>query len=139
VRAIDPQKPPLPVLRWFGVFGLALAWWVGGAYTSPPGDWIPYAAVAGALILPDIAGFAIGGFRLDLQQAEDTIARLQADVNAQARSSSTSILAIGSDFLGDLRTWARSAKDISSDQATGAAPWQDPGDVDNEAGQDITS
>jgi len=27
---------------------------------------VPYAVIAGALILPDVAGFAVGGFKLDL-------------------------------------------------------------------------
>ena len=57
--------------------------------TSPPHYWVPYAVIAGALILPDIAGFAIGGFRLDLKQAQDDLATLRQDVNAQARATAS--------------------------------------------------
>jgi hypothetical protein len=40
----------------------------------------------GLVILPDIAGFAIGGFRLDLKQAQDEIATLRQEVNARLPS-----------------------------------------------------
>jgi hypothetical protein len=45
--------------------------------------WLGLVILAGALILPDIAGFAIGGFRLDLKQAQDEIATLRQEVNAR--------------------------------------------------------
>lgn len=98
VRSIDPGKPPLPLLRWVAVLGLGIAWWASGAKTSPPHNWIPYAIIAGALILPDIAGFAIGGFRLDLQQAQDAIAQLRQDVNAQARAAANA--SVGPIYIG---------------------------------------
>lgn len=100
-QSIDPQKWPLPLLRWLAVLGLAIAWWASGAKTSPPQDWVPYAVVAGALILPDIAGFAIGGFRLDLQQAQDEIATLRQEVNAQARAEARAgaVIAMGDKAL----------------------------------------
>lgn len=39
--------------------------------------------VAAALMLPDIAGFAIGGFRLDLKRAQDEIAALKLRVDVR--------------------------------------------------------
>jgi hypothetical protein len=30
LRWIDPGKPPLTVLRWLAVLGIALAWWAPG-------------------------------------------------------------------------------------------------------------
>ena len=141
LRWIDPGKPPLAVLRWLAVLGIALAWWAQGAPTSPVHAWVPYVVIAGVLILPDIAGFAVGGFKLDLKQARDDIAALRQDVNAQARASSASILAIGDTSIAALaRPIARATAKVSRDQATGAdAPWQDPEAVDGQPEQDISS
>ncbi len=89
LRRIDPGKPPLSVMRWFAVLGIALAWWANGAPTSLLGAWLPYAVIAGVLILPDLAGFAVGGLRVDMREARDEIARLRQDVNAQARATAS--------------------------------------------------
>jgi hypothetical protein len=86
---IDPGKPPLTVVRWLAVLGIALAWWANGAPTSPLGRWLPYAIIVGVLILPDLAGFAVGGLRIDMREARDDIARLRQDVNAQARATAS--------------------------------------------------
>jgi hypothetical protein len=93
---------------------------------------VPYVVIVGALILPDVAGFAVGGFKLDLKQAQDDIATLRQEVNAQARASSTSIVAIGdSTFAVLAQQIARAAAQVSGGQATGAdTPWQDPDAVD---------
>jgi hypothetical protein len=93
------------------------------------GDWLWFAFLGGILILPDIAGFAIGGFRLDLKQAQDDIATLRQDVNAQARASSVAGVAIGNDAIA---AWTdaliRAARQANSDQASGpVAPWSPPG------------
>ncbi|HWM99732.1 MAG TPA: hypothetical protein VNO54_22045 [Streptosporangiaceae bacterium] len=85
--------------------------------------------LAGVLILPDIAGFAVGGFRLDLKQAQDDIATLRQEVNAQARASSVAGVAIGDDAIA---AWTdaliRAARQATSDQASGAAaPWPPSG------------
>jgi hypothetical protein len=77
VHSIDPGKPPLTVLRWASVLGLAIAWWAAGAKTSPPRQWVPYVIAAAALTLPDIAGLAIGGFRVDLKRTQDEVAALK--------------------------------------------------------------
>lgn len=60
MRWIDPGKPPISVLRWLAVLGIALAWWANGSATSPLKAWLPYAIIGGVLILPDVAGFAVG-------------------------------------------------------------------------------
>ena len=85
--------------------------------------------LAGALILPDIAGFAVGGFRLDLKQAQHEIATLRQEVNAQARASSIAGVAIGNDAIaGWTDALIRAARQATSDQASGAAaPWPSPG------------
>jgi hypothetical protein len=88
-RWIDPGKPPISVLRWLAVLGIALAWWAQGAVTSPVHGWLPYAIIAGALILPDVAGFAVGGLRVDMRRTQEELARLRQDVNAQARASAS--------------------------------------------------
>jgi hypothetical protein len=127
LRWVDPGKPPLTVLRWLAILGIALAWWAQGAVTSAAHGWVSYAAIAGALILPDIAGFAVGGFRLDLKQAQDEIATLRQEANAQARATSTSIVALGDDALNAIRGLTPAAIQTVSDQATGpAAPWLPP-------------
>lgn len=127
-HSIDPQKWPLPLLRWLAVLGLAIAWSASGAKTSPPHSWVPYAVIAGALILPDIAGFAIGGFRLDLKEAQEGIARLQQDVNNQARASAASIVAFGNDAFYLIERLRPGVTQAARDQATGpAAPWRPPG------------
>ena len=122
-RSIDPSKQPIVVLRWFAVLGLALAWWAEGAATSPTHKWLPYAVVAAVLILPDIAGFAVGGFRLDLKEAQDEIARLHQEVNAQARASSISVVALGGE-LDALQALISGAIRTVRDQSSGpATPW----------------
>jgi len=132
LRWIDPGRLPLTVLRWLAVLGIALAWWAQGAVTTPLKGWLPYVVIIGALILPDVAGFAVGGFKLDLKQAQDDIATLRQEVNAQARASSTSIVAIGdSTFAVLAQQLARAAAEVSGGQATGAdTPWQDPDAMD---------
>jgi hypothetical protein len=65
---LDLTKPPAPVLRWLGILLIAIGYAAAGAPTQL-GGWLWLVILAGVLILPDIAGFAIGGFRLDLKQA----------------------------------------------------------------------
>lgn len=127
LRWTDPGKPPLTVLRWLAVLGIALAWWVQGAPTSPAHTWLPYAVIAGALILPDIAGFAVPGFKLDLKQTQDEIAALRQEVNAQARASSASIIAIGDRTLATItEQLARGTALVRKDQATGPGTLRPP-------------
>ena len=81
LRWIDPGKPPITVLRWLAIVGIGLAWWANGSATSSLKEWVPYVVIAGVLVLPDIAGFAVGGLRLDLKQAKDEIAALRVRVD----------------------------------------------------------
>ena len=85
LASLDLTKPPAPVLRWLGVLLVGIVYAAAGT-PAPLGDWLWAAILGGLLIFPDIAGFAIGGFRLDLKQAQDGIAKLRQDVNAQARA-----------------------------------------------------
>lgn len=115
------------MLRWLGILLIAIGYAAAGA-PSQIGDWLWLVILAGALILPDIAGLAIGGFRLDLKQAQDEIATLRQEVNAQARASSIAGVAIGNDAIA---AWTdaliRAARQANSDQAGGAAaPWPPP-------------
>jgi hypothetical protein len=128
LASLDLTKPPAPVLRWLGIILIAIGYAAAGAPTRL-GDWLWLVILAGALILPDIAGFAVGGFRLDLRQAQDDIATLRQDVNAQARASSVAGVAIGNDAIA---AWTdaliRAARQANSDQASGpVAPWSPPG------------
>jgi hypothetical protein len=128
LESLDLTKPPAPVLRWLGILLIAIGYAAAGAPTQL-GDWLGLVILAGALILPDIAGLTIGGFRLDLKQAQDDIATLRQEVNAQARASSIAGVAIGNDAIA---AWTdaliRAARQANSDQASGAAaPWPPPG------------
>jgi|GEM_PF-6143031 len=80
LASLDLTKPPAPVLRWLGLLLVAIGYVAAG--TPVQGcDWLWPAIFAGALILPDLAGFAIGGFRLDLKQAQDDIERLKLRID----------------------------------------------------------
>jgi hypothetical protein len=130
LASLDLTTPPAPVLRWLGIVFIAVGYAAAGAPTQLS-DWLGPVILAGALILPDIAGFAVGGFRLDLKQAQDDIATLRQEVNAQARASSVAGVAIGDDAIA---AWTealiRAARQAASDQASGAAgPWPPPGGV----------
>jgi len=128
LASLDLTKPPAPVLRWLGIVFIAIGYAAAGAPTQL-GGWLWLVILAGALTLPDIAGFAVGGFRLDLKQAQDEIATLRQEVNAQARASSVAGVAIGDDAIA---AWTdaliRAARQATADQASGAAaPWPPPG------------
>jgi hypothetical protein len=81
LASLDLAKAPAPVLRWLGILLVAIGYVAAGVPTQHY-EWLWPAIFAGALILPDVAGFAIGGFRLDLQQAQQEIAslRLRLDI-----------------------------------------------------------
>jgi hypothetical protein len=84
LASLDLTKPPAPVLRWLGILLIGIVYVAVGA-PEQLGDWLWFAILGGALILPDVAGFAIGGFRVDLQQAQEEIAslRLRLDIRQQ--------------------------------------------------------
>src|SRR5437773_4515506 len=96
LASLDLTKPPAPLLRWLGIVLIAIGYAAAGAPTQFS-DWVWPVILAGALILPDIAGFAVGGFRLDLKQAQDDIATLRQEVNAQARPGPVAGAATGDD------------------------------------------
>ena len=88
---------------------------------------VPYVVIAGVVIRPDVGGFAVGGFKLDLKQAQDEIAALRQEVNAQARASSTSIVALGGDALDAIGKLTPAAIKTARDEATGpAVRWPSP-------------
>jgi hypothetical protein len=133
LTSVDLTKPPAPVLRYAGILLVALIYLVSCGLAGHPltslNDWLWAAILAGLLILPDVAGFAIGGFRLDLKQAQDDIATLRQEVNAQARANATAGVAIGNDAIA---AWTdaliRATRQATSDQASGAAaPWPPSG------------
>jgi hypothetical protein len=139
LRGLDPGKPPVSVLRWLAVLGIALTWWANGTPTSPLSEWLPYVVIAGVLILPDVAGFAVGGLRVDMRDAQDDIARLRQDVNAQARATSTSIVAFGNDAGDLIGRFTPGVIQAVRDQATGpGAPWPPPG-TGEQPSQDVPS
>ena len=84
LASLDLAEPPAPVLRWLGLLLVAIGYVAAG--TPVQGyDWLWPAIFAAALILPDVAGFAIGGFRLDLKKAQDEITslRVRLDIRQQ--------------------------------------------------------
>jgi hypothetical protein len=125
---LGPDETACAGLRRLGIVLIAIGYAAAGAPTQL-GDWLWLVVLAGALILPDIAGFAVGGFRLDLNRARDEIAALRQEVNAQARASSIAGVAIGNDAIaGWTDALIRAARQATSDQASGAAaPWPSPG------------
>jgi hypothetical protein len=139
LKRLDLTKPPAPVLRYTGILITALIYCGLGAPIAL-GDWLWAAVLAGFLILPDVTGFAVGGIRLDLRQAQDDIAALRQEVNAQARATSTAAIAIGDAALIALaQTLTRFATKTARDDASGAAePWTTPGSG-TQPGQDIPS
>lgn len=127
-------------MRWLVVLGIALDWWADGAMTSPVGAWLPFAVIAGVLILPDVAGFAVGGLRVDMREARREIAQLRQDVNAQARASSASTLAVGDSAIAALfQQLAPAARELRNAQATGAPARWNPAPVDTPPEQGIPS
>jgi hypothetical protein len=97
LAGVDLTKPPAPLLRWLGVFVVGIVYAVAGAPTKLEG-WLWAAILGGILIFPDVAGFGVAGVRLDLKQAQDEIATLRADVNAQARA--TARASVGPIYIG---------------------------------------
>jgi len=83
----DLTKPPAPLIRWVLLLILGLCCWAAQIPLDFK-DWLGPIIIAGALIVPDVAGFGVAGVRLDLKQAQDAIATLRQEVNAQARASS---------------------------------------------------
>lgn len=128
LASLDLTKPPAPLLRWLGVVLTGAVYAAVGA-PRDLGGWIWAAVLGGALILPDVAGFAVGGFRLDLKQAQDDIATLRQEVNAQARASSAAGIAIGNDAIATaIEALNRAAIQAVSNQATGTpTPWPSGG------------
>jgi hypothetical protein len=119
-RYSDLTTPPLPTLRWALLLVLGLSCWAAGIPLDIK-DWLAPIIIAGALILPDVAGFGIAGFRLDLRQAQDEISALRQDVNAQARASSTALVAFGDTAIERaFHALAPATDKIISDQASGA-------------------
>lgn len=138
----DLTQPPLPALRWALLLILGLSCWAAGIPLDFK-NWLAPIIIAGALILPDVAGFGIAGVRLDLREAKDQLADLRQEVNNQARASSVSLLAIGLDpdkLTATVQTLVQGAAKLASDEATGeATPWQAPSDVDSSPEEDVRS
>jgi hypothetical protein len=105
LASLDLTKPPAPVLRWLGILVIAIGYVAAGVPTQHY-EWLWPAIFAGALILPDVAGFAIGGFRIDLQQAQDDInaLRLRLDIRQQVTNQ---IYALSTDTQVGERTSRR--------------------------------
>ena len=78
-RHSDLTKPPAPLIRWALLLILGLSCWAAGIPLDIK-DWLGPIIIAGALILPDVAGFGIAGMRLDLKQAQDELAALKLRV-----------------------------------------------------------
>jgi hypothetical protein len=118
---LDLTKPPAPVIRWALLLILGLCCWAAGIPLVVQ-DWLGPIIIAGALILPDAAGFGIAGVRLDLKHAKDDLAAMRQEVNAQARASSAAGIAIGNDAItASTEAMIRAAVQAVSGQATGTA------------------
>ena len=79
-RHSDLTKPPAPLIRWALLLILGLCCWAAGIPLVFR-DWLGPIIIAGALILPDVAGFGIAGIRLDLKQAQDELAALKLRID----------------------------------------------------------
>jgi hypothetical protein len=80
IASLDLTKPPAPVIRWALLLILGLCCWAAGIPLVFQ-DWLGPIIIAGALILPDVAGFGIAGVRLDLKQTKDEVAALKLRVD----------------------------------------------------------
>jgi hypothetical protein len=80
LASLDLTKPPAPMLRWSLLLILGLSCWGAGLPLNVR-DWLGPIIIAGALILPDVAGFGIAGMRLDLKHTKDELAALKLRVD----------------------------------------------------------
>jgi hypothetical protein len=81
--SLDLTKPPVPVLRWIGIALTGIIFVAAGAPTRM-GDWLWAAIIGGVLLLPDVAGFGVGGVRVDLRKTQEEVATLRNEVNAKS-------------------------------------------------------
>jgi hypothetical protein len=86
IASIDLTKPPAPVIRWALLLILGLSCWAAGIPLVIR-DWLGPIIIAGALILPDVAGFAIAGVRLDLKDTKDELEALKLRVDMRQEQS----------------------------------------------------
>lgn len=82
MRGLDLTKPPAPLIRWALLLILGLCCWAAGIPLVIQ-DWLGPITIAGALILPDVAGFGIAGMRLDLKQTQEELAALKVRVDTR--------------------------------------------------------
>jgi hypothetical protein len=128
LKRLDLTKPPAPILRYTGILIIAVVYCGLGAPTVL-GDWLWAAVLAGFLVLPDVTGFAIGGVRLDLKQAQNDIKTLQQKISVHVTAT----------FSNDVMALGRAATQVATDQVSGApVAWTQPGSG-IQAGQEITS
>ena len=126
---MDLTKAPGPALRYAGILLVAVAYLASCAATGHPllplNDWLWAAVLTGFLLLPDVAGFGIGGIRVDLKQTQDEVTRLRQEVNAQARASSFAINAVGTEAITDtIEKLMRGGGQVAADLASGPGkPW----------------
>jgi hypothetical protein len=87
VRHSDLTKPPTPLIRWALLLILGLCCWAAGIPLVVH-DWLGPIIIAGALILPDVAGFGIVGIRLDLKRTQDELnaVKLRVDMRQQVNN-----------------------------------------------------
>jgi hypothetical protein len=141
-RHSDLTKPPLPALRWGLLLILGLCCWAARIPLEFK-DWLGPIIIAGALILPDVAGFGIAGMRLDLKRAEGEIASLRQDMKLESRAASISMLALGTDpeaLARAAKVLSQQVAKVSSDEASGEGRrWQGAFGVDRPREEDVTS
>ena len=83
----DLTKPPAPLIRWVLLLVLGLCCWAAGIPLDVK-DWLGPIIIAGALILPDVAGFGVAGVRLDLKRTQDELnaVKLRVDMRQQVNN-----------------------------------------------------
>src|SRR5260370_4620034 len=69
-RWADAEAGPWPFIRWLAVVALMIGRWAAGIPASVTG-WLGVLAGAGALILPDVAGIAFAGVRVELRRVRE--------------------------------------------------------------------
>src|SRR5712692_10502064 len=69
-RWADAQAAPWPFIRWVAVVVLMIGRWAAGIPANITG-WLGVLAIAGALILPDVAGIAFAGVRVELRRVRE--------------------------------------------------------------------
>ena len=132
-RWADAQAAPWPFIRWLAVVALMIGRWAAGIPATVTG-WLGVLAVAGALILPDVAGIAFAGVRVELRrvrerqvETEREVAGLRQEIH-QMQIQQASAQARSGVYFGDesIRRLFGGAGAVRAGEDAGSTEWPAP-------------